>query len=98
MKNISVANLKKISHNGVLNAKSELDMVQKIRDAERVMIYNEFIDKKGQVLTGRVARKYNDTIYVNLGKTEGILSAKEQIVFIPVVYDSVFQIKAPFYC
>ena len=29
MKNISVANLKKISHNGVLNAKSEIDMVQK---------------------------------------------------------------------
>ena len=54
-------------------------LVQKIRDAERVMIYNEFIDKKGQVLTGRVARKYNDTIYVNLGKTEGILSAKEQV-------------------
>lgn len=54
-------------------------VVQRIREAERGMIFDDFIDKIGDVLNGTIQRKSGDTIFVNMGKTEGILSVKEQV-------------------
>ncbi len=53
--------------------------VQRIREAERTMIYDEYIEKVGHVVTGIVQRKSNGTIFVNIGRTDGILPVREQV-------------------
>lgn len=53
--------------------------VQKNREAERVNSYNEFIEKKGQIVTGRVERINNGTMLVSLGRTEGRVPNSEQV-------------------
>ncbi|NLY87637.1 MAG: transcription termination/antitermination protein NusA [Clostridiales bacterium] len=53
--------------------------IQKNREAERTNAYNEYIDKKGQVITGKVERINNGTILLTLGSTEGIVPASEQV-------------------
>ncbi|MEG0392390.1 MAG: transcription termination factor NusA [Anaerovoracaceae bacterium] len=54
-------------------------VVQRIREAERGLIFEDYIEKTGEVITGVVQRKSNETLFINMGKTEGILSAKEQV-------------------
>ena len=54
-------------------------VVQRIREAERGMIYDDFITKQGEILTGMVQRKSGETMFINLGRAEGILSANEQV-------------------
>ena len=53
--------------------------VQKNREAERTNSYNEFIEKKGQIVTGKVERINNGTMLVSLGRTEGRVPASEQV-------------------
>ena len=53
--------------------------VQKNREAERINSYNEFIGKKGQIVTGRVERFTNGTMLVSLGRTEGRVPNSEQV-------------------
>ena len=43
------------------------------------MIFDDFITKQGEIVTGIVQRKSGDTLFVNMGKAEGILSANEQV-------------------
>jgi N utilization substance protein A len=52
---------------------------QKMREAERDVIYNEFSDKVGQVISGVVMRKEKGVYFLNLGKTEAILPMKEAL-------------------
>jgi len=54
-------------------------MIQKIREAERSSIYEEFVGRKGQVVSGVVTRIEGGTIIVNLGRAEAILPRSEQI-------------------
>ena len=54
-------------------------VVQRIREAERGMIFDDFITKQGEIVTGVVQRKSGETLFVNMGKAEGILSAGEQV-------------------
>ena len=54
-------------------------VVQRIREAERGMIYEDYIGRTGEVVTGVVQRISNNTVFVNMGRAEGILSANEQI-------------------
>lgn len=54
-------------------------VVQRIREAERGMVYDDFISRQGEIVTGRIERISNDTIFVNLGTTEGILAPNEQV-------------------
>ncbi|MCI5836531.1 MAG: transcription termination factor NusA [Veillonellaceae bacterium] len=54
-------------------------MIQKLREAERDAIYDEFIGRQGDILTGIIERIDTKTVYVGLGKTEGILPLTEQI-------------------
>ena len=54
-------------------------VVQRIREAERGMVYDEFSTREGEVVTGTIQRKSGNTIFVSLGKAEGILTATEQV-------------------
>lgn len=52
---------------------------QKLRDAERDVIYSEYRDRKGEIVNGIVQRFERGNIIVNLGKTDALLPAREQI-------------------
>jgi len=52
---------------------------QRVREAERDVIYNEFKDKVGQIVSGVVMRKEKGIYFLNLGKTEAILPVKETL-------------------
>lgn len=54
-------------------------ITQKIRKAEQDTIYNEFSTKKRTIVNGTVNHYENNSIIINLGKAEGILSIQEQI-------------------
>lgn len=54
-------------------------IIQRIREAERGSIYDEFSERKGQIVTGTVARFEGGAIIVSLGRTEGFLPRSEQI-------------------
>ena len=55
------------------------NLIQHIRDAERKQIFNEFKDRKQEVVSGIVQRFERKNMIVNLGRTEAILPEKEQI-------------------
>ena len=54
-------------------------IVQKVREAERNMIFNEYNDRKGEIVTGIIQKADKGTVIVDLGKLEGIMPLKEQI-------------------
>ncbi len=54
-------------------------MIQKLREAERGVIYDEFSGREGDVITGTVKFSESRTIFVDLGRCEGILPYAEQI-------------------
>ncbi|MBN1513005.1 MAG: transcription termination/antitermination protein NusA [Phycisphaerae bacterium] len=54
-------------------------MIQRIREAERGSIFDEYSDKVGTVVTGTVARFESGALVVNLGRAEGFLPRSEQI-------------------
>src|SRR5213594_185171 len=54
-------------------------IIQKVREAERELIYNEFKNRKGDVFSGIVQRVEKKNIIVNLGRTDAVLPEKEQI-------------------
>lgn len=54
-------------------------MIQKLREAERGSIYDEFSGREGDVITGTVKWSESCTIFVDLGRVEGILPFAEQI-------------------
>src|SRR5688572_4779794 len=54
-------------------------LLQRVRDAERDIIYNEYKDRQGQLIRGIVRRfEKGHNLIVDLGKTEGVLPAREQ--------------------
>lgn len=54
-------------------------MIQKIREAERDALYDEFIELRSQIVTGSVTRVEGGSVTVSLGKVEGFLPRSEQI-------------------
>ncbi len=54
-------------------------LIQKIREDERGSIYEEFSDRKSQLITGTVARAEGNILSVNLGRCEGFMPRSEQI-------------------
>ena len=54
-------------------------VVQRIREAERGLIYNEFSNKEGDIVTGTIQRIENKNYYIDLGKIEAVLTPAEQI-------------------
>lgn len=53
-------------------------IVQKLKEEEKGIVFNEFKDKEGQLINGYVQRKVKDALFVDLGRTEGVLPAREQ--------------------
>jgi N utilization substance protein A len=54
-------------------------VVQRVREAEREQIYAEYQDRIGEIVTGDVQQIERGGIVVNLGRTEALLPAREQI-------------------
>ncbi len=54
-------------------------ITQRIREAERKLVLDEFLDKKGTLTTGIIQRVENRNVIVNIGKTDAIMPVKEQI-------------------
>ncbi len=54
-------------------------LLQKVRDAEREKIYEDFQDKVGTLVSGQVQQVDRGNILISLGKTEAILPLREQI-------------------
>ncbi len=54
-------------------------IIQRLREAEREIIFTEYSDKEGMVLNGNVQRVEGNMVYVDLGKATGILFSSEQI-------------------
>ncbi|CAL27810.1 transcription termination factor NusA [Staphylococcus carnosus] len=53
-------------------------VMQRLRDAEREILYDEFIDKEEDIVTGIIDRVDHRYVYVNLGRTEAVLSEAER--------------------
>ncbi len=54
-------------------------LIQRVRDEERDLIFNEFKDRKGELIKGVVRRfEKGNNLIVDLGRTEGILPFREQ--------------------
>ena len=54
-------------------------IIQRVRDAERENVYSEFKDRKGDIGSGTVQRLEKGNVYINIGRAEAVLLAKEQI-------------------
>ena len=54
-------------------------IIQKVREAEIDLIYNEYIDRKGELINGMAHRMEHGDLIVDLGKAEGILPRREQV-------------------
>ena len=54
-------------------------IMQKIREVERNMIYSEYNDRKGEIVSGIIQKADGGTVVLDLGKLEGIMPLKEQI-------------------
>ncbi len=54
-------------------------VVQRIREAERGVVFDEFINRESDIITGSVARVAKGMVYINLGKTEAVLAPSEQM-------------------
>ncbi len=54
-------------------------VVQRIREAERGVVFEEYISRESDIIAGVVARIVRGTVFINLGKTEAILGHNEQM-------------------
>jgi len=54
-------------------------IVQRIREAERDMVYREFRDREGDIVTGTVQRVERRNVYMDLGRIEAVLPPTEQV-------------------
>lgn len=54
-------------------------ITQRIREAERKLVLDEFLSKKGTLITGIIQRRDERNVIVNIGKTDAIMPSREQI-------------------
>lgn len=54
-------------------------VVQRIREAERNIIYDEYVSKEDDIVTGIIQRQESGNVFVDLGKVEALLTPSEQI-------------------
>ena len=54
-------------------------IVQKIREAEREILYNDYSDKKGEIVSGPIQKAERGIVVMDLGKLEGVMPLKEQV-------------------
>lgn len=54
-------------------------IIQKVREAERETVYNEYKDRQWEIVTGQVRRFERGDLLIDLGRAEAILPSKEQM-------------------
>lgn len=54
-------------------------MMQRLRQAEKEMIYDEFKDRAGDIVSGTVRRFERGDVYIDLGKFEGVMRQRERV-------------------
>ncbi len=54
-------------------------VIQKLREAERSLIYEEFLQREGEIVTGTIQRVEAKTVFISLGRTEGIMLPSDQV-------------------
>lgn len=54
-------------------------MIQRLREAERSIVYDEFSNRTDDIITGIIQRIEQKNVYIDLGKTEAVLPVSEQI-------------------
>lgn len=54
-------------------------IIQKIREASRNVLFDEFSERKGEIISGLVQKADGGIVVVDLGKLEGVMPLKEQI-------------------
>lgn len=54
-------------------------IIQRIREAERDAVHEEYKDKEGEIISGIVQRIENDVVFVDIGRTTGVLFPSEQV-------------------
>ncbi len=54
-------------------------VVQRIREAERNLVYDQFATRKDEIITATILRKENKNVFIDLGSTEALLAPPEQI-------------------
>jgi transcription termination/antitermination protein NusA len=54
-------------------------IIQRVRDAERDIVYDEYKDRRGEVVNGIVRRFEKGSLIVDLGRAEAVLPSKEQV-------------------
>ncbi|MCI0418883.1 MAG: transcription termination factor NusA [Acidobacteria bacterium] len=54
-------------------------VIQRLREAEREAVFNEFKDREGRLISGAVQRREGALVFVDVGKTNGLLVPAEQI-------------------
>lgn len=67
-------------------------VTQRIREAERGIIYSEYIEKTNDIVSGTVSRMERGNIFVDIGKIEAMLPANEQVP------GEVYEIHQPIKC
>lgn len=74
---IEIVDPKSFGRRLIVSAKQNLN--QKIKDAEKEILYEEYKNRVGEIIVGDVRQIYRDEIYLNIDKTEVILPKSEQI-------------------
>lgn len=54
-------------------------VVQRLREAEREIVYNEFMERESEIVDGEITRATPSVVYVDLGKIEGVMPRSEKI-------------------
>ena len=54
-------------------------IIQKLRELEREIIFNEFNDRKGEIVSGLIQKADHNIVVMELGRLEGVMPSKEQI-------------------
>ena len=54
-------------------------IIQRIREASRDVIFNEYTEKKGEIISGLIQKVDKNIVVIDLGKAEGVMPLKEQI-------------------
>ena len=54
-------------------------IIQKLREAEREIIFTEFNDRKGEIVSGIIQKADKNIVFMDLGRLEGVMPTKEQI-------------------
>lgn len=54
-------------------------LIQRLKEAERSVVYEEFFSREGDIITGVISRIEGKNVFINLGKIEALLPPSEQI-------------------